>query len=130
MKKVELVYIVEDDLIASFVIKKIVDGHSGIKSSVEFNNGLEALKALEENDKLPDFILLDLNMPIMDGWEFLEAVGSAFKGKQIPVFILSSSIDPEDKKRAKNFKNEIKGFFSKPFTDKKLEEILNLLNGL
>jgi len=130
MRKIELVYIVEDDLIASYVIKKIVDDHSRIQSSIVYANGLEAFKALEKKDQIPDLILLDINMPVMDGWEFLEAFGNTPKEKDIPVFILSSSIDPEDKKRASTYKNEVKGFFSKPFTDKKLEEILNLLNRL
>ena len=129
MKKIELVYIVEDDLITSFVIKKIIDDHSNIQSSVVYTNGQEAFNALEKTDQVPDLILLDINMPVMDGWEFLEAFGNTPKENPIPIFILSSSIDPEDKKRASSYQNEVKGFFSKPFTDKKLEEILNLLNG-
>lgn len=129
MKKIDLVYIVEDDLIASFVIKKVVDEHPAVAESQVFANGRLAFDALltvfENCHKLPDLILLDINMPIMDGWEFLEALACVDKNAPIPVFILTSSISPVDIEKAKSY-IEVKGFFSKPFSDEKLNEMLAL----
>lgn len=127
MKKIDLVYIVEDDLIASFVIKKVVDEHPEVEGSQVFANGRLALDALltifENCNKLPDLILLDINMPVMDGWEFLEALAGVDKDTPIPVFILTSSISPVDIEKAKSY-GEVKGFFSKPFSFEKLNEIM------
>jgi CheY-like chemotaxis protein len=128
MKKIDTVYIIEDDAISSFIIKRIVDDRLKGKESIVFENGQVAIKSLkhtfENGDELPDLIFLDINMPIMDGWEFLEALRVLDPQVSIPIFILTSSINPADMEKAKSYQT-VKGFLSKPFTYAKLDGILN-----
>ena len=73
---------------------------------------------------LPDLILLDINMPVMDGWEFMEKMGllkSKFS-KNITVYIVSSSIATADKNKSKTY-SDILGYLSKPVTINDLELI-------
>ncbi len=89
-------------------------------------NGLEALVFLtKENQILPDIILLDINMPKMNGWEFLEAFKHLdIKQKaHIVIVLLTTSQNPEDKKRAEQIK-EISGFQVKPLSEESLKEII------
>jgi CheY-like chemotaxis protein len=77
-------------------------------------------------DKLPEIIFLDLNMPVMDGWEFL---GEFVKiknnfDKKISLYVVSSSIDPRDLERAKSF-NLVTDYLIKPIELKKFEKIFD-----
>jgi CheY-like chemotaxis protein len=90
----------------------------------EFVSYLEAAKALEylegnrnEPEALPDVILLDLNMPVVDGWLFLERY-EIFKkdlSKDIKIYIVSSSVDDKDISRSQSYAS-VKGFISKPLS--------------
>jgi len=81
----------------------------------------DALSYLNSVEEWPHFIFLDLNMPIIDGWGFLEEI----KGTEIPsaLYILSSSIDPSDIERSEKY-NQVEGFISKPLTLEKLQQAL------
>jgi CheY-like chemotaxis protein len=126
----DLVYIVEDDSIAGYLIKLELDSHAAFNESKAFMNGQEAIDHLtteiENNSLLPDLILLDINMPIMDGWEFLDAFSKLACPKKISIVILTSSINPEDKEKSENY-NAVKGFMSKPLVSEKLDKIMELL---
>jgi CheY-like chemotaxis protein len=123
---------VEDDLVAQMVVKIILKDEKFCGELVTAENGQVALRYFEEQlllapekRKLPNLVLLDLNMPIMGGWEFLEAISSAkFQSLQpdIKVIILSSSIDPNDTNRAS--KNPLVcNFIPKPFTSEVVQKI-------
>jgi len=130
MKKIDFVYIVEDDEIASFVIKLALESHASFSSNAIFQNGKLAIDTLSSTnsslDNLPELIFLDINMPIMDGWEFLEKFSTLTFDKSISVIILTSSINPEDAEKAKTFK-DVKGFLSKPLDLEKLDQVLELI---
>ncbi|PLB17916.1 MAG: Two-component response regulator [Flavobacteriaceae bacterium FS1-H7996/R] len=76
-------------------------------------------------EALPDVILLDLNMPVMDGWEFLEEFISLKPKleKKIPIYIVSSSNDPADIMKAKSI-SEVTDFIIKPVTEAKFVEMI------
>jgi CheY-like chemotaxis protein len=88
-------------------------------ASSSFKNGKEAVSALhkiiENTELIPDIILLDINMPVMDGWEFMEEIKTIKSqiDKKIIIYIVSSSIAVEDKNKSKEFK-DVFAFISKP----------------
>ena len=105
MKKIELAYIIDDDPIFVFGAKKNLQYANFSEDIVVFHNGADALNNLKtlisKDEKLPDVILLDINMPIMDGWQFLEYFSEFNTLKKIHIYILSSSLNPEDIERAR-----------------------------
>lgn len=124
--------IVDDDDVFVFLTKKAIDKTTFFKEILVFNNGLDSIEYIKENvknpDLLPEVILLDLSMPIMDGWQFLEEY-SEFKseiGKPIVIYIVTSSISPEDLKKARSIA-EVSDFIVKPITHEKLAEVIKEL---
>ena len=120
MKK-KKIWVVDDDNIYQIIIKKLIERSEMFSEISSFKNGKDAIAELYNNTKniggIPDIILLDINMPIMDGWEFMDELG-VLKPKinaEIMVYIVSSSIAIEDKNKSKNYEN-ILGYLSKPVT--------------
>jgi CheY-like chemotaxis protein len=115
------ILLVDDDSIfritANFFLKKAFDE---VKIIV-CNNGKEGLEALEQEPIT--LILLDLNMPVLNGWEFLEQFPLEYH--HIPIYIVSSSNDNMDLKRALNFEYA-KAFIGKPLTLKNIRELVEL----
>lgn len=119
MEKMNNILLVEDDETTNF-ISRIILKNAGFQNVEEVLNGMEACKHLEK--ECPDIILLDLNMPVMDGWEFLDEKKVKAPCKKTKIAILTSSIHPNDLKRAENYPCVI-AYFEKPLTDGKLEEL-------
>jgi CheY-like chemotaxis protein len=130
MKTLQTVLIVEDDPIAAMIVGKKVNAHPRIRQSRTCANGELALSdlkaALADGGALPDLILLDINMPVMDGWQFLAALAALPKPREVPVVMLTSSIDAEDMARARTFP-AVRGFFSKPLSTPMLDQVLALV---
>lgn len=134
-KKELKVYIVDDDPVYVFGLQKMIKINKYSNSVVNFQNGLEALNRLkadiESNDTLPDLILLDINMPVMDGWQFLEefARNEGLVAKNITIHMVSSSIEDADRQRALSY-SLINQYIAKPLTANKLAEIFGVSNGV
>jgi len=132
MVKVKNLWLVDDDEIFVFLTKKTI-----LKANFEgqvtvFNNGKEALDSLQElignNEVLPEVIFLDLSMPVMDGWGFLEefiALKHKFK-EPITIYIVSSSVSPHEIIRAKEME-DVLDFIIKPVSREKFIEIIQNL---
>ena len=113
MKVHKTIMLVDDDRTSNFLNKKILNNLYSDIHIKDFLNSQEALDFLLESKMEPDLILLDINMPEIDGWEFIEELRKSNFHFNFPVIMLSSSIDEGDMDRAKSFK-EIKGFITKP----------------
>lgn len=132
MKKFETLYIVDDDDVYQFIAKKTIEQTGLVELIKTFSNGREAIQFLESfinsPEFLPEIILLDLTMPVMDGWEFLENyfLLKPNIGKQVYIYIVSSSVNPIDVQKAKNI-SEVTDYVVKPITkDKFIHLIKNL----
>lgn len=132
MRKVNTLYLVDDDDIFQFLTRRIIEETKLVKEIKVFSNGLRALEFLKSvqdtPEALPEIILLDLSMPIMDGWDFLEEyiMLRPFLGKKISIYIVSSSIAPSDIRRAQSI-SEVTDYIIKPVTVEKFEEIVRSL---
>ncbi len=109
MKKVNSMFIVDDDPITVFGIKKMLKPVCICDDIQIFENGKEAVDALkkriENGEDIPEVIFLDINMPIMDGWDFLEELISMDIKEHITINMITSSIDPLDYQKWTEFKN-------------------------
>ena len=117
----EIICIIDDDPIYQIITKKIINKTDTEKEIISFSNGAEAIDAFASNvqqpEALPNIILLDIDMPIMDGWEFMASFEKILPliSKKIAIYIISSSIADSDKEKAKSYK-QIAGYLSKPLT--------------
>ncbi|TGL55586.1 response regulator [Leptospira kemamanensis] len=122
MKKISKVFLIEDDLVTTFLIKTLMEKFSFASEIITFSNGDVALHTLQNSETYPDLLFLDLNMPVMDGWQFLEEIQNRSPLSNIPTYILTSSIDPLDRSRSTQFPN-VKGYLVKPLSWKDLQSI-------
>lgn len=129
MNKIDGLCLIDDDDMFQYLAKRTILETELVNRIMIFPDGLAAinfLKAAQHNpEELPEMILLDLNMPVMDGWEFLtEYIALLPKlKKKIALYILSSSIDPSDIQKAQSI-SEVKDFVIKPITKDKFRELI------
>ncbi len=121
--------IVDDDDTFQFITLKAVNSIASDNTVLPFSSSIDALKFLKKNaklpDLLPDLLLVDINMPVIDGWMFLEEF-HLFQdkiAKQIDIYMVSSSIDFNDIERAKQNKNILE-YLTKPISNEKFKELL------
>lgn len=128
MKSTFQLLVIDDDAINIFIIKKLIEKTGYLLDIISMSNGELAIEHLKkQNDQdllLPDLIFLDINMPIMTGWQFLAEYEKLNLEKMIPVYMLSSSIFQNDIDKAKTFPN-VKDFMSKPMSNNQLINIFD-----
>ena len=126
--KPEIICIVDDDPIVHFTVTKMLESTLNVKRILTFDDGEQIFDYLyrnaENKEALPDLILLDLNMPYMDGWEFLEeyAYLKPQLAKDIVIYILSSSVSDFDIMNAMS-NRDVTDYIPKPITRQKVEEL-------
>lgn len=131
MKKYHNVLLVDDDDSSNFLNKRIIEKLNLADETHVCDNGKVALEYIMSNCRLgtvppcpcPDIVLLDINMPVMNGFEFLSKYETTdgLEKEKCKIYILTSSSDPNDLTRAKDF--HIEGYINKPLTREKLLDI-------
>ncbi|MEO8150969.1 MAG: response regulator [Bacteroidia bacterium] len=129
MIKINKVFLIDDEAVFNMIHNKIMQKLNFAEHTKTYLNANEAIRdikdALESHpDDLPDAIFIDINMPAMNGWEFLEALEKIANPlvSNCRVYLLSSSIDSKDIEKSKSYKM-LNGFISKPLSPQKLEII-------
>ncbi len=128
MKPVKF-FLVDDDKIFVFLTKKTIEAANLATEVQVFEDGemiLDYLKQIADKPQLlPDIICLDLSMPVMDGWKFLEEflLLEPKITKKIPIYLVTSSISPHDIERAKNI-SIVSDFIVKPLVKDKVVELI------
>ena len=121
--------IIDDDEIYQLVMKRTIEQSGMVKSVLQFYDGEEAIYYFKEQHKstgvLPELILLDLNMPYMNGWQFLdEFVKIKFKEEyKLTIFIVTSSSTAEEIDRAKQY-SIVSGYHIKPISKDTFAEMV------
>lgn len=130
--KYKSVMIIDDCEIDTFINEMIIKGagfaetvfkHNGAIGSLEFFKNIEMMKNFS-TELLPSIIFLDINMPILDGFQFLDEFNNLSKliNKDIKIVLLSSSAHPSDIKKACEYKQIVK-FLHKPLTEEDLRNL-------
>lgn len=126
------IFLVDDDKIFKTAAEILIFANFPEFEIVHFENGLEVYNRLIEIEKtkgkLPVLMLLDINMPVMNGWELLEEI-KGHKGRiksNVQIYISTSSIAPQDMNLSKTY-DFIKGYITKPLTEGDLQHIRNSL---
>lgn len=124
--------LVDDDPVSNYINKMVIADIEKIEHAHDALNGADALEFIqshcESDDKdgnfCPDLILLDLNMPVMDGFEFLKTFQNlSFRRKEdVKIIVLTSSTNPQDLKRVSDF--NVAGYLNKPLTQENLDAAL------
>lgn len=128
-QKLNCILLIDDDEATNVFHRLVIEEADCAEQVIAVQSGKAALEYLisEENGKhpQPDLIFLDINMPGMNGWEFLEAyeqLDATQKGK-IMIVMLTTSLNPDDEQRARGYQT-ITDFKSKPLTVEMLHELI------
>lgn len=127
--KIDVACIIDDDEFYVFGVKRMMQIVDFCKNVMVFENGEDALKYLapimKDSNALPDVILLDINMPIMNGWEFLDEFTKikTEESKKVTIYMVSSSIMAEDLERAKKYES-VTDYIVKPISADLLKGIM------
>ncbi len=130
-KKYKTVMLIDDNEIDNLINQKMIEAaaiaeniytHTGAKSALEFLRNVEHLPLADS--VLPDIIFLDIDMPLMDGFQFLdefEKMSAAIK-KKCKIVMLTSSINPQDFNRSKKYLN-VKLYLNKPLSHESISKL-------
>ena len=127
MNKLTTTLLVDDDETTNFVNQMLLEDMGVTEDVLVANNGQEALELVRQRCQeglCPELILLDINMPVMNGFEFLKEYEQlSFPNKQsVVIVMLTTSLNPQDMDRLRDLPNE--GFLNKPLNEKMVKELL------
>ncbi|SEN27113.1 CheY chemotaxis protein or a CheY-like REC (receiver) domain [Mucilaginibacter gossypiicola] len=115
--------LIDDNYIDNFITRRVLESSNFAEKIIVRQSPMEAIESLRDGSVDPDVIFLDIRMPLMSGFEFLQEYdGLEIAKKGIKIYMLSSSLDPTDMKQSSDNKH-ITQFIHKPLTVKALEEI-------
>ncbi len=127
MRKISSILLVDDDETTNFVNQMLLEDMEATDQILTATNGEEALALIKQqcaNDSCPTLVLLDINMPVMNGFEFLAAydqLETASK-QSVVVVMLTTSLNPDDLNRLDDLPSQ--GFLNKPLTAEMVEQVI------
>ena len=128
-----IVCLIDDDNIYQYTARILVESTGLVKQIKSFYNGFEAINWFRDqknidSETLPDVIFLDINMPVMNGWEFLEEYNKLHTRlpKPIVVYVVSSSVDSSDMQKSRTY-NAVSDYLVKPVNRSKYQELMESL---
>ena len=133
-EKLKCVLLVDDDEAVNFINRMVLSRVDCAERIDIAENGMEAIRYLEaqavQGAPQPELIFLDINMPLLNGWEFLDKYIELKEKLQAEasIVMLTTSSNPDDRSRAESM-TEVKAFVSKPLTVEKLEGIMAMIRG-
>ncbi len=134
MSKIPLVSIIDDDAIFQFSAKRILQSSNLVDQIIQFPDGEKAINYFRANksisENIPDLVFLDLNMPYLDGWQFLDELTTiSFLKELIPIYICTSSNSAFDQEKFTEYP-KVKGYLIKPIDKDKFTVIVKKELGL
>lgn len=130
MKQIKTACIIDDDDIFRFILKKHIENQNLAEVILMFENGEQAIQHFLEfagdAEKLPDVVFLDINMPVMNGWDFVTAYHNVRRklAKDATIFMISSSVDDRDVSRAKHTE-VIADYLTKPLDKELVHQLIS-----
>ncbi|MDB5273487.1 MAG: response regulator receiver protein [Chitinophagaceae bacterium] len=128
MLKLNEIMIVDDDDISNFITQKCLENSGTVERITVYQDSPVAINELIEkrkkNTELPEYILLDINMPYIDGFDFLDLCESSNLHEGLNVIMYTSSLRQEDRKKASTY-SSVKGYLEKPLQMEALRAIVN-----
>lgn len=127
MKKSDAILLVDDDQVSTFLVQRLVARLNDSLEVIVANNGEDALEMIQEmclmDGKCPELIILDINMPMMDGIEFMKVLNESNLRKFFRVVVFTTSSNERDYRILRSY--GIDEFYLKPVTETEMREILN-----
>jgi len=122
-------FIIDDDAVSVLILKKMLSNADFLETPMVFYNGNEALNFFSKNYTSVDTycVFLDINMPVMNGWEFLDNIQTTIHPNNFMVYLLTSSTSEYEKSKSNDYQC-IKKFISKPISKEILNEIKEVFN--
>lgn len=121
--KIEKILVVDDSEADHLIYKITIQKHDPSIEVLSAYDGQEALEVLE--NEMPQCILLDINMPRMNGFQFLEEYSKKYSDQHVIIAMITSSHNEDDRKRAMAF-DVVQNYFNKPLTKEDFKEIVEI----
>lgn len=125
---IKSIFLVDDSEAEQFLYKSIIEVFDPEVEVISAYDGQEAIELLTNGTVIPDVILLDINMPRVNGFEFLDIYQKQFKDEHIVITMVTSSSQTSDKEKAMSY-DVVHKYFEKPLTMDHLTELKELLQG-